>query len=138
MLYWTGFAYYAYIAVVPDLFLIPSVKGMLDRTMSRKKEYEADYQALFLLKRAGYDPTSMIATLSLLPDADEEDPELLSKLKEKIAHHPRNVNRITHLQNKILNFDKEYMFFNEEEQLVNPVNHYDYVLSFAKRTIASV
>ena len=39
---------------------------------SRSQEHEADFQALYLLKRSGYDASSMIKTLSLLPDDEDE------------------------------------------------------------------
>ena len=73
MLRWTSFAYYVYITLIPDLIIMPVIKGILDKRLSRDQEHEADFQALYLLKRSGYDPSSMITTLSLLPDAEEVD-----------------------------------------------------------------
>lgn len=50
---------------------------------SRAQEMEADFQALYLLKRSGYDASSMIKTLSLLPE-EQDDIELVSIAKESI------------------------------------------------------
>lgn len=143
MLYWTGFAYYAYITLVPDLIVVPIIKGMVDRTMSRKKEYEADFQALYLLKRAGYDPNSMITTLSLLPDlVGKDEYEILSKTKEIVAHHPRNDNRVAHLQKRMFDFEKDfkshYEIKSQPSTTTTSSSAIEFVLSFAKRIFTSV
>lgn len=107
MLYWTGFAYYLYITLVPDLILVPLIKSFTDRKMSRNKEFEADFQALYLLKRAGYDPKSMITTLTLLPDEDEGD-KLWMKTREIMASHPNNSKRILRLNNRMESFERDF------------------------------
>ncbi|KAK8816874.1 hypothetical protein WA577_002668, partial [Blastocystis sp. JDR] len=109
MLRWTSFAYYVYITLIPDLIIMPVIKGILDKRLSRDQEHEADFQALYLLKRSGYDPSSMITTLSLLPDAEEvDDMEIVSKTKEIVDDHPRIVNRVTYLQDKMFWFEKDF------------------------------
>ena len=109
MLRWTSFAYYVYITLIPDLIIMPVIKGILDKRLSRDQEHEADFQALYLLKRSGYDPSSMITTLSLLPDAEEvDDMEIVSKTKEIGDDHPRIVNRVTYLQDKMFWFEKDF------------------------------
>ena len=107
MLYWTGIAYYLYITLVPDLILVPLIKSFSDRKLSRNKEFEADYQALYLLKRAGFDPKSMITTLSLLPD-EEEGGKLLAKTKEMMASHPNNSKRVSNLNDRMDAFERDF------------------------------
>lgn len=68
---------------------------------------EADFQALYLLKRSGYDASSMIKTLSLLPE-EQDDIELVSIAKESIDDHPRIINRVSHLQDKIFWFERDF------------------------------
>ena len=110
MLQWTGFAYYLYITLVPDLIFMPVIKGLFDKKMGREKELEADYQALYLLKRSGYDPASMITTISLLPETEEEDDiELITKTKEFVLNdHPRINTRVKHLQDCMFSFQKDF------------------------------
>ena len=67
---------------------------------SRSQEHEADFQALYLLKRSGYDASSMIKTLSLLPD-DEDDYEIVSYAKEQVDDHPRLCTRVLYLKDRI-------------------------------------
>lgn len=117
MLRWTGWAYYIYITLVPDLILMPIVKGLFDKKTrydyefvfidSRSQEHEADYQALYLLKRSGYDPSSMIKTLSLLPN-DEDDYEIVSLAKEQVDDHPRLQTRVLYLQDRIFGFERDF------------------------------
>ncbi|KAK8815959.1 hypothetical protein WA538_005080 [Blastocystis sp. DL] len=107
MLRWTGWAYYIYITLVPDFVFMPLLKSIFDKRLSRAQEMEADFQALYLLKRSGYDASSMIKTLSLLPE-EQDDIELVSIAKESIDDHPRIVNRVTHLQDKIFWFEKDF------------------------------
>ena len=117
MLRWTGWAYYIYITLVPDFVFMPLLKSIFDKRLrwllgkvmmrSRAQEMEADFQALYLLKRSGYDAASMIKTLSLLPE-EQDDIELVSIAKESIDDHPRIVNRVTHLQDKIFWFEKDF------------------------------
>ena len=138
MLYWASFAYYLYITFIPDLFIIPLLKGYFDRHQSRQREYEADYQALYLLKRAGYDPSSMISTLACLPTTNE-DYEILSKTKEIISHHPRNESRIARLQDNIFAFEKDFQNRFEIYQPSQELKSYfDYVITFAKRLFSFV
>ena len=94
---WTGVAYHVYIALIPDLIFLPMFKGMFDRKMSREQELEADIQSLYLLKRSGYDPKSILTTLALLPE--DRSTSLFSKTKEMIADHPNINTRLAHLQN---------------------------------------
>ena len=109
MLRWTSFAYYVYITLIPDLIVMPVIKGLVDKRLSREQEHEADLQALYLLKRCGYDPSSMITTLSLLPDATEDDDmEIVSKTKEFVDDHPRIVNRVGYLQDRMFRFEKDF------------------------------
>ena len=117
MLRWTGWAYYIYITLVPDFVFVPLLKGIFDKrfrfvrwfalTRSRSQEFEADFEALYLLKRSGYDPSSFIKTLSLLPD-EEDDIELVSIAKESIDDHPRIVNRVANLQARIFWFERDF------------------------------
>ena len=97
MLRWTGWAYYIYITLVPDFVFMPLLKSIFDKRLrwllgkvmmrSRAQEMEADFQALYLLKRSGYDASSMIKTLSLLPE-EQDDIELVSIAKESIDDTP--------------------------------------------------
>ena len=107
MLRWTGWAYYIYITLIPDLFFMPIVKGLFDKKASRSQEHEADFQALYLLKRSGYDPSSMIKTLSLLPE-DIDDYEIVSYAKEQVDDHPRLCTRVLHLQDRIFWFQHDF------------------------------
>lgn len=74
---------------------------------SREQELEADFQALYLLKRSGYDPSSLIKTLSLMP-SDEEDYEIVAVAKEQVDDHPRLQTRIQHLQDRIFWFERDF------------------------------
>lgn len=98
-----------YITFIPDLIFMPVIKGLLDKKMEREKEFEADYQALYLLKRSGYDPSSMITTLHLLPDDPEDDIEIITKTKEIVLQdHPRIDSRVKSLQDKMFAFQKDF------------------------------
>ena len=137
MLQWTGYAYYLYITLVPDLIFMPVIKGLFDKKMEREKELEADYQALYLLKRSGYDPASMITTISLLPEMEEEDDiELITKTKELVLNdHPRINTRVKHLQDCMFSFQKDfsahYHVKSEEvaASLTNEDSYWDYYKS---------
>ena len=117
MLRWTGWAYYIYITLVPDFVFVPLLKGIFDKRFrynyrrgfspSRSQEFEADFEALYILKRSGYDPSSFIKTLSLLPE-EEDDIELLSIAKESMDDHPRIVNRVANLQDRIFWFERDF------------------------------
>lgn len=51
----------------------------------------------------------MITTLSLLPDATEDDDmEIVSKTKEFVDDHPRIVNRVGYLQDRMFRFEKDF------------------------------
>ena len=134
LLRWTSFAYYIYITLVPDLVVMPVIKGIFDKKVSREQEFEADYQALYLLKRCGYDPSSMITTLSLLPDDPEDDIDLVTKTKEIVQDHPRIANRVLNLQNRMFSFEKDFKK-NYEVEIVKkadpPKGVAEYLLSFA-------
>lgn len=64
-------------------------------------------QALYILKRCGYDASSFIKTLSLITQ-EEDDIELLSIAKECIDDHPRIISRVMHLQDRIFWFEKDF------------------------------
>ena len=141
MLQWTGYAYYLYITLIPDLIFMPVIKGLFDKKMEREKELEADYQALYLLKRSGYDPASMITTISLLQEIEEEDDiELITKTKEVVLHdHPRINTRVKHLQDCMFSFQKDFnthYHVKSEELAVSSANkdndwdYYKFILSF--------
>ena len=133
MLRWTSFAYYIYITLVPDLIVMPVLKGMYDKKMSREQEHEADFQALYLLKRSGFDPTSMITTLSFLPE-EKSNMKFLSKTKELVDDHPSIANRISYLQSKMVPFERDFASNYEvkKEKNVEPqMSIIDYVISFA-------
>lgn len=74
---------------------------------SRSQEHEADFEALYLLKRSGYDPSSMIKTLSLLPET-EDDYEIVSLAKEQVEDHPRIRTRVAYLQDRIFGFERDF------------------------------
>ena len=133
MLRWTSFAYYIYITLVPDLVIMPVIKGIFDKKVNREQELEADYQALYLLKRWGYDPSSMITTLSLLPDDPADDIELVTKTKEIVQDHPRIENRVLQLQNRMFSFEKDFKLHYEVDTTKKaspPKSFLDYLLSF--------
>ena len=133
MLRWTSFAYYIYITLVPDLIVMPVLKGMYDKKMSREQEHEADFQALYLLKRSGFDPTSMITTLSFLPE-EKSNMKFLSKTKELVDDHPCIANRISYLQSKMVPFERDFAsnYVVKKEKNVEPhMSIIDYVISFA-------
>lgn len=143
MLRWTGWAYYIYITLVPDLFFMPIVKGLFDKKAryfcgrfimySRSQEHEADFQALYLLKRSGYDSSSIIKTLSLLPD-DEDDYEIVSYAKEQVDDHPRLCTRVLYLQDRIFwferDFDTRFTVIKQQPQPTQSESFFSSMLSF--------
>ena len=113
---------------------MPVIKGIFDKKVSREQEFEADNQALYLLKRCGYDPSSMITTLSLLPDDPEDDIDLVTKTKEIVQDHPRIANRVLNLQNRMFSFEKDFKKNYEVETVKKadpPKGVAEYLLSFA-------
>lgn len=95
---------------------MPMIKGLFDKRTryhwyafisSRDQELEADFQALYLLKRSGYDPSSMIKTLSLIPE-EVDDFEIVSIVKEQVEDHPRLCTRVQHLQDRIFSFERDF------------------------------
>ena len=86
---------------------------------SRKQEYEADYMALFLLKRSGYDPSSMITTIGLL-DMNKDEEGIMSVLTQAINTHPLVDNRVSNLQDNIFKFEKTFQSKYEVSPLPDP------------------
>ena len=109
-------------------------------TSSRNQELEADFQSLYLLKRSGYDPSSMIKTISLLPESIDYDYEILSMAMEQIDTHPRIQTRVLNLQNRVFGFEHDFAKrfsviseeeMEEEEEEIKNDNMYDFsILSF--------
>ena len=107
MLRWTSIAYHVYITMVPDLVLMPCIKGMFDRWISREQEHEADFQALYLLKRAGVKPEKLIETLELLPEGSQYR-DVLSKTRELVDNHPSVPKRIEYLKSRMNRFEEDF------------------------------
>ena len=127
---WNKILYYIYIATIPDLFFVPTISFLFSRSIrwvlclllvisSRKQEYEADYMALFLLKRSGYDPSSMITTIGLL-DMNKDEEGIISVLSQAINTHPLVDNRVSSLQDNIFKFEKTFQSKYEVSPLPDP------------------
>lgn len=93
--------------MVPDLVLMPCIKGMFDRWISREQEHEADFQALYLLKRAGVKPEKLIETLELLPEGSQYR-DVLSKTRELVDNHPSVPKRIEYLKSRMNRFEEDF------------------------------
>ena len=75
--------------------------------------------ALFLLKRSGYDPSSMITTISLL-DMNKDDEGIMTVLSQAINTHPLIDNRVSSLQDNIFKFEKTFQSKYEVSPLPDP------------------
>ena len=126
MLRWTSIAYHVYITMVPDLVLMPCIKSVFDRWISREQEHEADFQALYLLKRAGYDPAKLLETLAMLPEGTMYR-DVLSKTRELVDNHPSVPKRIEFLRSRMDAFEQD---FKERYQVKE--RHVEQRPSFAK------
>ena len=107
MLRWTSLAYHVYITMVPDLVVMPCIKSVFDRWVSREQEHEADFQALYLLKRAGVEPRKLLETLALLPEGTQYR-DVLSKTRELVDNHPSVPKRIEYLKSQMEGFEEDF------------------------------
>lgn len=107
MLRWTSLAYHVYITMVPDLVLVPCLKSVFDRWISREQEHEADLQALYLLKRAGVEPRRLAETLAMLPEGTQYR-DVLSKTRELVDTHPSVPKRIEYLKSQMGAFEEDF------------------------------
>ena len=75
--------------------------------------------ALFLLKRSGYDPSSMITTIGLL-DMNKDEEGIMYMLSQAINTHPLVDNRVSNLQDNIFKFEKTFQSKYEVSPLPDP------------------
>ena len=78
----------------------------------RKKEYDADIEAIFLPDMAGYNPRAIIDVMDFFIFA-ENDSDLRSKMGRALADHPQSIDR----RNKLASIieDKNVLILNSEK-----------------------
>ncbi|KAK8833382.1 hypothetical protein WA577_000347, partial [Blastocystis sp. JDR] len=84
--HWSVLLSYLTILFLGDVFITPIVANMVEKKLSRKCESEADFMALYLLKRAGYDIHEFGRTLIMLQK--EDIPLSTFKLLTLFDDHP--------------------------------------------------
>ena len=74
---------------------------------AEEQEHEADFQALYLLKRAGVEPRKLLETLALLPEGTQYR-DVLSKTRELVDNHPSVPKRIEYLKSQMEGFEEDF------------------------------
>ncbi len=88
--------------------------GLMLQGFSRENELEADYDAVYYLPKAGYNPQGMVNLLKKLNELDKSGHNVIEKLA---SDHPPTVKRIEYAQQNIdsLGYANSYLPLSEED-----------------------
>ncbi|KAK8820959.1 hypothetical protein WA556_005271, partial [Blastocystis sp. ATCC 50177/Nand II] len=105
--HWSVLLSYLTILLLDDVFVAPEIVEIIEDTLSRKCESEADFMALYLLKHAGYDIHEFGRTLSLLGEENVLSPTT-QRLFALLEDHPCIPDRVRNIERSISVVERDF------------------------------
>ncbi|KAK8833383.1 hypothetical protein WA577_000348, partial [Blastocystis sp. JDR] len=90
---------------IKDYFFLPLIAKVVDMKIQQNQEAEADFIALYLLKRAGYDTSEFGRSMKLLGD-EPDDP--IDYFRALFIDHPRFMDRENSMNRSVPKVDEDF------------------------------